>query len=550
MKIILIILMSISMSPTFAEAQSAPLAPVLPNNPASYGAHAVVDQPSPHAAGEMYFQQKGTGSIPRAFSAKLADIVNGADFGMLCNGSNDDTAALNHALAYAASVAPAVVNLPLSNTHCVITGTVSVLDNVTLAGTHGQTANLSAGVVNLDPMILLAGNGAAIRDLYINASASGQNTRGATIAVRNVNAPVIADVNIQGPFIGIDLNGNQALVDQAIISSIHSAGSIGIRIGALTTYGGTVDARISNTTVIGDPSHPGDAAMQVLDAGGLLVTESDMQMTKIGTQIAPGANQWVAWASLNNTYVGDTNAVNALEIDTRAPSARVEGLECSACWTASAQSDNILIRNTGGGLVSEIHFNGLRNYNGASNGANVKAGTFVTFDASRFCGNGRGGGAAANIVYGPNVSAYAVRNSELGGSCGGLFKAAPQHGIVLAGNNAGGLVSGNDFSGSGTPISGAPTGDSVVSSNLGIDTAPATVASAATIDVHTAPVVMLTGNVKISAIRPTWNGRTLKLIPTKGTASFTTGGNLCNAATAAQNVPVDAYFNGSCWNLK
>lgn len=542
----LAVLVSLSVAPALAAAQVASPA----DSASTARPPAAAGRPQPDAPGDVRFRQKGAGSVPRPLSVKLADIINGADFGMLCNGSNDDAAALNRALAYAASVAPAVVNLPLSGTRCVIAGTVTVPENVTLAGARGQRASLAAGAANLSPMISLAGNGAAIRDLYINASAAGANSRGATIAVRNVVAPVIAGVYIQGPFIGIDLNGNQALVEQTIVNGVKGAGSVGIRIGALTAHAETTDARIARTTVIGDRAQPGDAAMQILDAGGLLVSESDMLFTKIGTQIAPGANQSVAWASLNNTYVGDTNAINALEIDTRAPSARVEGLECSACWTASAQSDNILIANTGGGLVSEIHFNGLRNYNGASNGANVKAGTFVTFDASRFCGNGRGGGAAANIVYGPNVSAYAVRNSELGGSCGGLFKAAPRHGIVLAGNNAGGLVSGNDFSGSRTPISGSPTGDSIVSSNLGIDTKPAAIASAATIDVHTAPVVLLTGNAKIRAIEPTWNGRTLKLIPTKGTASFATGGNLCNAATAAQNAPVDAYFNGSCWNLK
>ncbi|WP_226382808.1 MULTISPECIES: hypothetical protein [Burkholderia] len=133
---------------------------------------------------------------------------------------------------------------------------------------------------------------------------------------------------------------------------------------------------------------------------------------------------------------------------------------------------------------------------------------------------------------------------------GGLFKAAPQHGIVPAGDNAGVLISGNDFSGSKTPVAGAPTGNSIVSSSLGIDTASAAIASAATIDVHTAPIVMLTGSAKINTIKPTWNGHTPKLIPTKGAASFATGGNLCNAVTSEQNVPVDAYFNGICWNLK
>ncbi|MDN7533792.1 MULTISPECIES: hypothetical protein [Burkholderia] len=498
----------------------------------------------------LQFQQKGRGSIPRALSVKLADTINGADFGMLCNGTVDDTNALNHALAYAATVAPSVVNLPLSSARCMISGTVSVPSNVTLAGSRGQRASLAAGAPNLNPLISLDGNGSTVRDLYINAAAAGPNTKGVAIAVKNVVAPVIAGVYIQGPFIGIDLNGNQALVDQTIVNGTKGAGSIGIRIGAQTTHGNTVDARITHTTVIADRTDPGDVAMQVLDAGGLLVSESDMLFARIGTQIIPGHLQSVAWASFSNTYVGDSNAIHALAIDTAATTARVEGLECTACWTASAQSDNIVVDNTAKGLVSEIHFNGLRNYNGASNGANIRAGTFVTFDASRFCGNGRSGRPAANIVYGPNVGAFAVRNSELGGACGGLFTTVPEYGLLLAGNNASAVISGNDFSGSKAPISGAPSGNSIVASNLGIDTSPTTVESAATIDVRTASVALLTGQTTISNIQPMWNGRTLKLIPSHGPISFATGGNLCNSVATQTNVPVDAYFNGACWNLK
>ncbi|AKM00417.1 hypothetical protein [Burkholderia pyrrocinia] len=501
--------------------------------------------------GETFqFQQKGSGSIPRALSVKLADTINAADFGMQCNGTADDTNALNRALSYAATVAPSVVNLPLSSSRCVITGTINVPGNVTLAGSRGQRASLSAGMPNLNPLISLDGDGSAVRDLYIDATASGPNFKGAAIAVKNVVAPVISGIYIQGPFIGIDLNGNQALIDQTIINGIKGSGSIGIRIGARTIHGNTVDARITHTTVIADRTDPGDIAMQVLDAGGLLVSESDMLFTKIGTQIIPGSQQWVAWASFSNTYVGDTNAIHALAIDTTAPTARVEGLECTACWTASAQSDNIVVDNSAKGIVSEIHFNGLRNYNGASNGANIHAGTFVTFDASRFCGNGRGGGPAANIVYGANVGAFAVRNSELGGRCGGLFATAPEYGLFLTGNNTGALISGNDFSGSKVPISGTPAGNSVMASNLGIDNSPATIESAATIDVHAASIAMLTGQATIRSIRPTWNGRILKLIPSHGPASFATGGNLCNTVTMQANVPVDAYFNGACWNLK
>ncbi|WP_412526674.1 hypothetical protein [Burkholderia lata] len=506
---------------------------------------------TPRELGEtLQFQQKGGGSIPRTLSVKLADTINGADFGMQCNGKADDTNALNRALAYAATVAPSVVNLPLSSTRCVIAGTISVPGNVTLAGSRGQRASLSAGVPNLNPLISLDGDGSAIRDLYIDVAAAGSNSKGAAIVVKNVVAPVISGIYIQGPFIGIDLNGNQALIDQTIINGVKGPGSIGIRIGARTIHGNTVDARISHTTVIADRADPGDVAMQVLDAGGLLVSESDMLFTRIGTQIIPGHQQWVAWASFSNTYVGDTNTNHALAIDTTAPTARVAGLECTACWAASAQSDNIVVDNTAKGLVSEIHFNGLRNYNGESNGANIRAGTFVTFDASRFCGNGRNRRPAANIVYGANVGAFAVRNSELGGTCGGLFTTAPEYGLLLAGNNAGAVISGNDFSGSKTPISGTPAGDSIMTSNLGIDTSPVTIESATTIDVHATSVAMLTGEAIIRNIRPTWNGRLLKLIPSHGPASFTTGGNLCNSLTTQTNVPVDAYFNGTCWNLK
>ncbi|WP_240156830.1 glycoside hydrolase family 55 protein [Burkholderia sp. Ap-962] len=496
----------------------------------------------------IQFKNTGTGSVMRSVQDKLADIIDVADFGARCNGVADDTAAINAALTYVGNRGPGTVRMSNKTAPCMISGTLTIPAGVTLSGSHGQSAGIAALLPNINPLIALTGNGSALRGTYINAAVSGTaNTSGTAIAMSDVVGGVIDDVYLQGPFIGVDLNGNQPLLSNSIINGISGTGSIGIRVGLLTNSANTVDARILHTTVVSATASPADANLVVLDAGGLIMESSDLILAKIGTLIAPGANQHVLWTSFSNTYVGDTNTQYALKIDTASSSATVYGLQCNGCWTSSAGLDNILVTNTAGGGIAGLYFIGLRNYSSHGNGAHLHAGSNIAFDSSHFCGNSNGG---ANIIVDAAITGLAIRNSDLGAGCGGLFSTTPSFAILLGALTTQAVITGNDLTGPTNAFGGSPAGNSVVANNIGLDTAPSSVVSAASINLGVAPVAVISGTTGINTIQPTWNGRTVTLITKDGAIAFGTSGNICAAFTSTQNVPVTAYFGGTCWYLK
>lgn len=497
-------------------------------------------------ANNLKFLSIGQDASDRSLRDKLADVINGADFGMQCDGSQDDTAALNHAMSYAAAVGPAVLNLPVTRSGCKISATIDIPGGVILRGGRGQSSGLVAGVVNLSPMINLSGAGSGIEDMYINASAAGQNTAGVTIQMQNVVGAKLSGLYIQGPFVGIAANGNQSSIDDTIINGVAGVGAVGIKVGDKTTFAATTDLRVTRTTVVGDQSAPGDAGMLILDSGGILVSNSDMLMTRIGTMIDPGLNQHVMWSTFHGTYLGDTNTQTGFAIDTADASATVYGTQCETCWASSAGSDNILVNNHGGGVVDGLHFTGLRSYASKNNGATINAGTNITIDSSHLCGN-----SGSNIFTTNALSGLAIRDSRIGSSCDGVTPPSGSptvNGIAVTGSVQQAIITGNDFTGPSVPLTGAITGNSVVSNNIGLDTGPSVLATASQINVGYQTVTHLTGTTGVSTIQPVWDGRQAMFITKDGAVTFS-GGNICQPFTSAAGAMVRAYFDGQCWYL-
>jgi hypothetical protein len=467
--------------------------------------------------------------------------------GAVCNGATDDAAAFNRALEMAGRAGGGIVNVPARG-RCVIGSTITIPGNVTLMGDGRTSSALLAGARNLDPMIRIGGQSAAIMNLQVDSGHAGRNTSGAAVAMGNYGWVTVSGLNIDGPCIGIDINGNTIYIDGNNIDGVQGANCYGMRVGNLTTGGNTTDARITRTTVGGDHATPAGAALLVVDSGGLFMSNSDLLYAEAGTRIKPGAGQVVQWASFSNTVVGDSNARYGLEIDTGASSAVVKGLQCNGCWAASAAIANIVVKNTGGGKVTGLHFTGLRNYNSGGDGVIVESGVSdITFDASHFCGGATG---AADLRFAAGVRSIGIRDNRIGGGCDS-YGTRPAFGIVLSGSNRNAVIAGNDFTGVRTIMEGSPTGNSVVANNTVLDNQTETVASAPTIAIHNYSTVFVTGTATVSTITGgLWNGRTVNLIPIGGAVTFATGGNICNRFTSVLKQPVTAWYSGKCWYLK
>ena len=87
--------------------------------------------------------------------------------------------------------------------------------------------------------------------------------------------------------------------------------------------------------------------------------------------------------------------------------------------------------------------------------------------------------------------------------------------------------------------------------NVGVDTAPGTVASAATLALgsfNIEPVIALTGSVGVTSITGGWTGRQTKFLPA-GAVVFTAGATINNTVTTVANVPLSAVVDaaGKWW---
>src|SRR5579859_6790523 len=75
-----------------------------------------------------YFLQSGSGAIGRTFNAKMSDTLNAKDFGVICDGTTDDTANIRLAAAQAYSSGQILV---FPNGECLVSGTITLGNNVT-----------------------------------------------------------------------------------------------------------------------------------------------------------------------------------------------------------------------------------------------------------------------------------------------------------------------------------------------------------------------------------------------------------------------------------
>ena len=106
----------------------------------------------------LKYQSAGTGSVARTMVSKLGDFTNAADFGAVCNGSTDDTAALNAAITYVAnSTNGGIVRLPPGT--CLVSSTITLPNAVSLIGQDILTTGIRASsnfptgiaVINMGP---------------------------------------------------------------------------------------------------------------------------------------------------------------------------------------------------------------------------------------------------------------------------------------------------------------------------------------------------------------------------------------------------------------
>jgi DdrB-like nuclease len=142
------------------------------------------------AAAALNFTATGTGAVTRTVAAKLGDIVNGADYGMLCNGTADDQPALMRAIS-----APNVglVMLPVSVSGCKISESVILKYGVDVAGSSPYLSTLLAGTAG---MTMLSGTVASLSTLSNFHLSAGNLANVTGISLVNTTGVSLRDIYI------------------------------------------------------------------------------------------------------------------------------------------------------------------------------------------------------------------------------------------------------------------------------------------------------------------------------------------------------------------
>jgi len=489
-----------------------------------------------------------TGTItPGDWARNVLDV---RAMGAKCDGSTDDSAAINAALALAhntGGINGGVVLIPAEH-NCKFGSTLVVPEHVTLTGAGIRESLLSPTSTSFSPLIQLTGGWSKVRDLEIDA---GTPTSGVAIDA-STDQPFGAEISrvwIEAPCIGIDLSGNSQFIDQSRVNNGSGASCYGIRVGHVTTSAGTTDPRITNTTV--SSQQTAGAGMRIEDAGGLYLSDNDVLYGVHGTWIIPGASQQVIWTFGSNTVLSDTAYGTGLLIDTSASTAKVQGLSFVNSWVSNAQNaPGAQLLNTGGGLVTGIHILAGRWFTNGGDGVDVAPTvTDFSFEHSAMCGNNS---SSSGIYLQSGMSGFRIEGNTITSTCNGA-SANFAYGINLGGSNAEGVVTGNDLTGLANPLavtSPASSANLIIRDNIPTATQLASVADAATVGLGGGQEnYTLTGSgTTITSMTPAWGGRKVTLYPAAAVA-FGTGGNVCSAFTATAGVPVTASYFG-CWYLK
>ena len=173
-----------------------------------------------------------SGGVPRTLSSKLGDIVNAADYGVVCDGSTVNTTAFAAAIAAFPITSAGGGTLYLPQGICI--GTLVVNKNVQV---HGMGyGNLSSGTPTgvcgteirstgaADNVVTLSASGASLFDVCVSSSVSVGSRTGA----------------------GVLINGNGLGVVDRVMSYAH-------KYGFEVTNGGGV--RVENSFAVGNLSH-------------------------------------------------------------------------------------------------------------------------------------------------------------------------------------------------------------------------------------------------------------------------------------------------------
>lgn len=399
----------------------------------------------------QWFTQAGAGAVTRGWQSKARDIFDIRDFGALCDGSTDDTAAIT-----AADVAAAAANAklhfpgsfikvssltPSANAHWI--GEASQLTTIYTSSASATTFTLSNANVIIENMRVVPAVARNSNAITFNLTAAGR------VIVRNVD--------LVSPGIAFKINGASVMpwIDNCTTSATVLNG-VDVQVAAC--FIGTV----SNCTFSGDSGARAFAHFLIENiAGQLQLYNNSAFQASQGIAVIPGNGQSVTLLKCILNYM-DNNPNGAFNIvpsgtGTVARCFFVDGWLTSPSGTPvtltgnGTNIDQVLIRDceiiTSGGTVG-VNADGIKRLQLVGNNVLNAANGFTVDDC---------------------LQSAVTRNKFVGISGTGLF---------LTGTSDKIIIDSNDFTGAATPVSNSASGaNNKFRHNIGYADTPALTAA-------------------------------------------------------------------------
>lgn len=352
----------------------------------------------------LAFDASGNLKLPGSLDVRgPAPYFDVKAFGAVGNGTSDDTAAINSAIAaVAAQTRGGCVYFP-TGLYLISSALTTLPNNCALRGAdRGSTVLLVASTFLTGDIITCpaGGDGITIADIALFSSTT--RTSGAGINTNGCNDIIVQDFTLNGMFNGIYVNGGSIKV--LITNGQINASGVGTGVGILIVNGAAGDTYLRGI-VMSNPAATASrplAGIRVQQTGHSSILECNVTGCLTGLQVDPGAGQLVNYLFVDHALF-DSNSTNGAWFNAATATSSIQSVKCANAWfSGSGTGPGLLTAGVSGGVLDDLELVACRFLNNGTHGVSHGYGTNLAILGGTIAGNSV---ASANTSDGVNVAA-------------------------------------------------------------------------------------------------------------------------------------------------
>jgi len=356
--------------------------------------------------------------------------LSAKQWGVHGDGTTDDTAAFNNAIAH---MAGQCLFVP-SGTY-LIAGTVNIsVNNFKLLGEFEYGTTFTCSSASADVFDIIASD---VELAGFNVVHSVTRTGGTTVNFLSGATHTLRDFSIFGAYTAISFSSTIATIRDGTIRNTVATAGRSIFVGATAAGFNQLIMNIIMDAPVGSQPAFGITVNQTND---LRIVQCEIQHQGTGMIISPGASQ-LAYAVWSDNTFFDSNVQRGVSI-LPSSTGSVNNVRFSNCWFGNNGSHGCEINNLGTGTCSAIHFVDPQCINNAGDGILLTNGDDVRINGGGFSQNANGFHVAAN------QSDWSIIGASLGNFGGGTGNSG--HGITIdSGSSTNFVIADCDIRGNG-----------------------------------------------------------------------------------------------------